>query len=433
MLCILYMAKVLYAPKKFILAESVVSLSIGLSIVYAFLLLSNSSKIGLFTGDESLYYGSVFSLMDGNVDGINHPLLAKTMWYVIVSMYYIVTGSDSFVIWRFGNVLFSIGTLLYFYTSARLFFSPFTSFIAVLLLALDPMFFSFSHIMQPDIPMVFFFVGSLYYFLRFIKEKESKSFYLSGLFLGFSLATKMSPLFVLPFISIAICLLYKRRKVLWYYPFFPIAGFTLGNILFFVKSSGFNFFQYVYALFSSQLQSPLSPVGHLLSPSWSWFTIPQILTLYRIVEEGNVETIVAFQNPLFFVTTLPILLFSFYRIIAKKIREKDVKNNITIIIVYITAIYLPLFFNLHATYYYYILPLIPLSILLFLHAIMQIRMGRYILNVVLILSTVIFVLYYPLLVGKEVPKSYEMTLFSYSRYHFPEVNKLFCQACSPRR
>jgi 4-amino-4-deoxy-L-arabinose transferase-like glycosyltransferase len=393
---------------------------------------------GLFIGDESNYISSIYSLTQGRLDTLNHPLLAKTIWYVFVDSNFLITGGDNYFYWRIGTILFSLGSLIVFYRISRLFFSNYIALFGVVLLAIDPMFFSLSRIVMPDIPMIFFFLLSFYYILRFQERRENVFFYCSGIMLGLCLATKLSPLIIIAPLSILISSLVLRKEkktyylriVLLYIISFGI-GYLFGNLIFFTKKSDYNFFTYTIALVQSQLSLPINPSGYLTSPPWSWFTIPQILTLFRVLHKNTVETVVGFENPVLFLLTIPTIIISTVLLVRKKL-----KNKILVVttLLFFIVIYLTFFLPLHATYYYYILPLIPLTILLLLEVVTHFKKYTVALSVcILLVSIGVFVFYYPLLIGKEVSRKYENTLFSYSQFHFPDKSSVFCQLCSPHK
>ena len=158
--------------------------------IYSVLLLVNINQIYLFIGDEPTYASSVTSLINGVIDRNNHPLLAKSIWAFFVFLFQAITGNDKAVFWRLGTVIFSVGTLALFFKISRLFFPKTASFIALVILALDPMYFSFSRLVQLDIIMLFFSLFSLYYLLLYFKDFRTKNIYLTGLFLGLSIAAK---------------------------------------------------------------------------------------------------------------------------------------------------------------------------------------------------------------------------------------------------
>ena len=405
--------------------------------IYLFILLVNINKIYLFIGDESTYASTVNSLINGVVDRNNHPLLAKSIWTFFVFIFQGLTGIDKPLFWRTGTILFSVSTLFVFYKIARLFFSKSISLIAGALLALDPMYFAFSRLLQLDIIMLFFSLGSLYYLLLYFQKFTKKYIYLTGLLLGLSLATKMSSLIMLPVIVYLIIIYHLKEKNLkliipttYGFLVFTLGGYVLGNVLFLILPTSINLFEYTRSLISSQLNSQIIEGNYLISPAWSWFTVPQILMLYRVEFANNISSIVAFQNPLLFASTIISVFLSFILILKNKMKNI---LSFKIILFYFLAHFLPWFSSIHPTYYYYIIPLLPVSILMLVNLIVQTAKPKYFLYFFLGFSLLIFVLSYPLLTGLSVSRRYEHGLMSYSQYQFPPKNSLFCQNCSPRK
>lgn len=406
-----------------------------LLLIYAILLLVNINEIYIFIGDEPTYGSSVTSLINGVIDRNNHPLLAKSIWAFFVFLFQVTTGTDKAIFWRLGTVILSVGTLFLFYKISRLFFPRATSFIAMGILALDPMYFSFSRLLQLDIIMLFFSLFSLYYLLQYFRKFATKHLLLAGLLLGLSISVKMSS--ILMILAIVYMIIFHPPKNINYSFIFKIlsgfivsviGGYFLGNILFFILPTQINIFSYTQSLIVSQLNNEVVGIGYMQSPAWSWFTIPQILPLYRVEFENFVTTIVSFQNPLFFISTLVSVLLTFILILKGKIKNL---LSYKIILLYFLAHYVPWLSSFHATYYYYIIPLLPVIILMLINLIHLTKNPKRYLYLFFGFSILIFGIYYPLLVGLNISKSYETKLKSYSQYHFPSKNTLLCQNCSP--
>lgn len=406
-------------------------------LFYFLLLIISNNSIYLFIGDERIYNNSVFALSSGFIDSNNHPLLAKTIWFFTSTFFGILTGSADAIYVRAGTILFSLLTLVVLYKIARFFFTEKIAFVVAFLVAIDPMYFVFSRILALEIIIIFFSLTSLYLFLLFSYAKRADSLYmnLAGVFLGLSLAVKMSTLFV--GFSYLLIITYKLKKekisklinYLLSFLLFVITGFTVGNFIFFFKKSPVNFFVYTLDLFVSQLNMEIAVTNYLSSTPWSWFTVPQILTLFRLDYGETVQTIATFQNPLIFaLSIISFLAFTFF-LIKRKLKKQAFH---LIILLYISSAYLFWFFSLHTTYYYYILIFSPLLTLLAVGLIAKTKFQKQLMIALVSISVVIFTLYFPILVGLKVPKSYEKLLFSYSSYQYPPKDSLFCQLCSPR-
>ncbi|HVZ11786.1 MAG TPA: glycosyltransferase family 39 protein [Patescibacteria group bacterium] len=410
-------------------------------VFYFSLLFNHADSPYLMIADEASYSQSVNSLFSGEVGNNNHPLLAKTVWYFVVSFFYILTGADHAFYWRVGTMLFSLGCLVVFYKISRIFFSRIISFVSMLLLAFDPMFFAFSRIVMLDIPALFFLLIFVYFYLKFIRDRRIKYLFISAAALGLSLATK---LFALPLIIVIPALIILRYK-----DFFSnfkntinsilkfegllTSFYILGNFIYFFKRSSQNFLMYTYAQIATEpeFKALIKSAADSTSPAVSWFTTPQIMIIYRNLSKNFVETVVAFQNPIFFAATLIVMVFAIYSLIFKK---KGFNILHLQIITVFFSMYLPWFLPIRPTYYYYILPLIPLPIILVIQTISQIKdyKNKFIFAL-LFLNIAIFATYYPFLIGQSVQYNYERHAMSYSVYKFPERNSVTCQLCSPLR
>ena len=423
---------------KLIIKRNLLSIIIVLFLLYLFLLAYNINSIGLLVGDEKVYRSSVFSLLDGKIDNNNHPLLAKTIWYYFVYIFSGITGIYKPIFYRLGTILFSIGSLLVFYKIARVFFSKTISFLCVILLAIDPMFFTFSRLLQLDIPALFFLLSSIYYYLKYLDGKKLKLFYVSGIFLGLSLAAKLSAVLLIPLFPLLFMIFNQGKnlklreiaKINFLFLTFLSLAFTIGNGIFFFKKTSIGFAEFIYRLFNSQIGGLINLSGYLHSPAWTWFTIPQILTLYRVPQGESVMSIIAFANPLITIFTLISLVASMIFILRKGILKQKKQSFLVMVF---SLLYLPWFFNLHATFYYYIIPLIPMAIIMFLLLIRKTKIKLQLLASTILVSIIIFAIYYPLLVGIKVPRSYDVRLYSFSLYRFNNTDTIFCQQCYPRK
>ena len=403
--------------------------------LYLIVLMININKIYLFVGDERIYSASVVAFMDGRIGSNNHPLLAKTVWYIFHTFFGVIFGTDKAFFWRAGTIVFSLATIAVFYKIAQRFIKEEQAMAASIILALDPMFFVFSRTLHLDVIYLFFTLLGLYFFLSFLNKMRTKFLICTGLALGLSLASKFISLPLILFTLISLLVLQRNAltkflKSAVYFLTSVVVSFVGGNFLFFFKENyDVSFIRYVYELFKSQLTMQLNAENFLYSPPLSFFSIPQILTLFRVEYRDAVEVIAAFQNPIFLLTSLVSFIFVTYTLLSRK-EEKN--KELTVILAFFIFQYVPWFLGIHTTYYFYIIPLIPLCILATFFWISKFKKEKLIANFILVASVTIFVLYFPILVGLKIPKPYERHLFKYSLYQYPPKDSLFCQRCSPR-
>lgn len=411
------------------------NLAVVLLFSYAILLFININSVQLFVSDEPMYSNSVYSVIDGKFNSLYHPFLATTIWAFFVYSSHLIFAIDEPVFWRIGTILFSLGTIIIFYKIANLFFSKKVSLLACVILALDPMYFVFSRLVQLDVIALFFTLSALYYLILYSQKPKLKKMINAGLLGGFSLAVKMSALAPLISIPILIILLtFKKKKihkslltVLLYY-FLLFLGFFTGNLIFFFIHPPMNFFQFIIFLIKSQLDMPKIDLKFHQSPAWSWFIIPQILSLMRLKQKENVISFFVLQNPFLFASALISLITNIFLTVKNRLK----RIPWIIILFFFFGLYLPWFLNLRSTYYYYIIPLTPLIILFLFRCIEQIKPKRIIYSFLLTASIIIFIACFPFLTGIKVNKLYDRLLFSFSLYKFSPKDTLFCQKCFPR-
>jgi|SRR3989344_5055860 len=410
-----------------------------LLFLYVALLLVNINYVPTVIGDENTYSSSIWSLIDGRVNANNHPLLAKTIWLFFVFIGNGFFGSNAPLFWRVGTIILSAGTLVVFYNIAQNFFSSAVSLIATIFLAIDPMYFAFGRLIHLEIPALFFLLMSLYFFLEFDKKQKFKFLVFSSLFLGLSLAAKLMALGVFSLL-LAYLLVIKfktkydlRTAIKNSLAFFAltISSFVLGNIVFFFKDSGgTNFLSYTFDLIRTQTFAGLESANFQNSTAWSWFAVPQIISLYRLNFQDRVESIIAFQNPIFFALTLTSFFYLSFFIFNNFSKNKP----LMIVLMYFIGLYFFWFLGLHGTYYYYIVPILPFSILMATFLITKIsKYPEKILIKMLPASILVFAFVYPLLAGINIPKKYDLLVYKYSLIKYPEINTLFCQNCFPRK
>lgn len=395
-------------------------------VIYFVLSLVNINRQRLFVADESAYGDSITAFIHKTVDLNNHPLLAKSIVAAIVIVGQILFAYDFPVFWRLPVIIASLVCLYTLFRICRLRYSRQLSWLAVVLVALDPMYFGYSRTLNLDIFSLMFALLSLYFTLRYFQSNRFSASFWSVVCIGLSLACKLNLLF-LAFIQ---PLLVRRRFILSY--FLIAMAFVIGNLLFFIFPHNISFLTYFRYMIFSQLNITLANVAKTqFSSVLSWFAMPQILTMYRTVGlDHKVTALVVFQNPLMFVFNIPVLLISFFLLVKKSVNQDN--RYLAVVFIYLTGQLLPLCLNLRPGYYYYMIQLIPLIVILFIELLHRMKINYLLTYMACVITVAVFVLYYPLLVGIPISKKYEAVLFSYSRYRYPPVNTLFCQFCSPR-
>ncbi len=88
--------------------------------------------------------------------------------------------------------------VIFIYLITKEIFGNFSSKIATLLLILNPFYLKFSTISSTDIPSASFLILATYLFILYLKKREGKFLFLSGVALGFSYMIRYTALTVLP-------------------------------------------------------------------------------------------------------------------------------------------------------------------------------------------------------------------------------------------
>jgi len=115
-----------------------------------------------------------------------HPPLYK----ILVFFSLILFGINEFAA-RLPSVFFSIIGLFFTYLIGKeISGKKFIGFLSVIFLGLSPVYYQFSRICTPDIPVAVMVTISMFFLLRYFKHKKRKDCILFGLFFGLSLLTK---------------------------------------------------------------------------------------------------------------------------------------------------------------------------------------------------------------------------------------------------
>ena len=120
------------------------------------------------------------------------------MW--LISLAYQVFGVNNFSSRFFSAVFGTLSLVLVFYLGKTL-YNRYVGFMSALVLGTFTTFYVFARLAMTDIPLVFFILGSLYFFV--LSEKTEKPYRyaaLSGLFFGLALMTKQIEALLIPLI-----------------------------------------------------------------------------------------------------------------------------------------------------------------------------------------------------------------------------------------
>jgi 4-amino-4-deoxy-L-arabinose transferase-like glycosyltransferase len=380
----------------------------------------------LFIGDEILYTTSITSLIYNNVDTLNSPPFAKYLVASFVKTLWILTTIDKPIYWRLPIILFSLASLLVFYHISKLLLPKPFAILAVFTLAIDPLYFGFSRILNLEMPSLCLFLFSLYYFLKYKNEKKVRHILCSSFFLGLSFASKIHPLITFSSFILIESLSTLGLKKTFIVAITMLLGFTFGNAPFFyLNHSSKNFPSYISEMAQTFLTGKSAPGTWQTSPSVSWFTIPQYSKLYKVQKGSHTKTVFLTQNPLTMLLLLPCLGFAL-------IYFRKMTTNMKIVIFAFLTIYAIYFIDIRNTYYHYVVHLLPLIILIELSVIVKLKSQIFTTKPIyawISLCLLFFTIFYPLTTATSLPNK---TIKLYEKFHLLKQNTrdtAFCNKC----
>lgn len=374
----------------------------------------DTSYYGGMFFDEIYHSRTAYEIMHGmNVYENTHPYLGKLL---------IIPGIKLFDMtpfgWRFTNVIFAalfIGMMYYF--ALLLFRKRLFAFLAAFLLT-----YSFMHLTQSRIGLIdtfgVFFVFVSYYFLyRFIKRQKLSLLLWSGLFFGLASAVKWSAVFAsLGFVMIAVYLLITR------YPLekrFSGYKLLLYGILSYGVVAGV---VYILSFFDIYLQTgsvqkiieyqqgmydyhtKLVGTHAYSSQWWSWPINFRPMCYRREITGTLFKSITVFGNPAIFWAGTAAVLYLIYVSIKRKTLESS------FILLAFSGLYLPYIFVgrlMFIYHFYYAVPFMMLAIIYALRDLMKyFSQHRTFYFIYFAVVAVLFLVFYPVLSGYEVPKVY---------------------------
>ncbi len=151
--------------------------------------------------NEALYAESVREMLELNsyiIPYYNYePRLHKpplTYWSIILSTK--VFGLNEFGI-RFPMFIFALLSLFFTYKIATLIFNKTVAYFSFLALSFSPMFIGNARYTAPEMPLLFFFTASLYFFLKGYITNKHIYFILFYIFVGLTVITKGYPFYII--------------------------------------------------------------------------------------------------------------------------------------------------------------------------------------------------------------------------------------------
>ena len=373
-----------------------------------------------------------------------HPPLGK----LLISLGILIFGMNPFG-WRIIGTLFgaAMAPVMYMF-GKKLFIGRFYGFCSAFLIMFDFMHFGLSRIATIDIYATFFIILMYYYMIDYYMNKSYcldfrqslRPLFLCGLFFGLGVASKWIGLYAGGGLALLFFLAkyseyrdYRKaldctdKKASWpdsfiplyvsktfkysilFFIIIPLAIYMLSYIPY-VTTPGYGFLD----IFSNQAgmlkyhsKDVLNATHPYSSRFWEWpFMRRPLLTYYGTdLPEGMSSSMTIMGNPAIWWFGIPALAASF--IIAVRKRDK----KMTVIFTAIAFQYLPWFGITRIVFIYHFFSSVPFMILSIVYIIKNLLESsrsqmKYVIFGYLTLVLVLFILFYPVLSGLEVPRSY---------------------------
>jgi dolichol-phosphate mannosyltransferase len=155
----------------------------------------------------------------------DHPPMVA---WVIGAGYFLLGKSELGV--RSGGLLLTLFSTWLLYALGKLWFGRKAGLWAALLFQLIPLFFVYGVLITPDVPLVFFWLLTLYLFSLAVHKNQSWTWYLAGAALGLCLLSKYTAIFLIP--SVLLLLLVHRRYRPWLMKKEPYLALVIALIVF---------------------------------------------------------------------------------------------------------------------------------------------------------------------------------------------------------
>lgn len=378
---------------------------------------------------NSMYFDEIYFARTAfeHIHGIEpyentHPPLGKLIMAVGIKLF----GMTPFG-WRFCCAMFGILLIILMYLMGKLLFGQikygiFTS----LLTGFDFMTFAQSRIGTVDIMAVTFIVAMYYFMFRFFVSDNDKSLRylaLSGISFGFGASVKW--LCIYSGLGLAVIFFYKLYKewkshrpvfikyISWgtiCFVLIPVVIYLMTFIPFMMLPGEGHDFASVLKLQEHMYQYHKSAKGsHPFASSWwQWPIILKPMWFYmgQDLPPSKAESIVSMGNPLIWWIGSLSVIYLLYLIFIKRMT--------TLIIIFILVAfasnYLPWMLVPRETYIYHFFASVPFLILSVLYVIQHIKIEKisppYITLAYISCVVGLFVLFYPILSGMTIDKSY---------------------------
>ncbi len=379
--------------------------------------------------DEIYYVTSAYQLVNSMfpIYVREHPPLVVNLIALSIKKF----GMNSYS-WRLPAFISGILLIILVYIFAKqIFNSTLLASIAALLISFDFMHFVFSRIMGLESILTVFSTATLFFLYRYFRYSFNhdyrmalNSLLVASYFLGLALASKWSALFMfIVSIVLIICMELKisnklgaiRSRLLVYLviiSILPVSIYSLSYIPEFIISKQINFYQFVieqvFYAWHFQNDTIVHAKPHFYSSAWwSWPILKTPYAIYRSndILHGLSTSIVLMGNPAIWWLGIGSCLILLVNCLVKRDRVSF------FILISIASMYLPYAFFKRYTFVYYFYFVTPLIILAIVRSIELLanyskRLIYFLTAVYIVYVISLFILFYPILVGETVSRSY---------------------------
>ena len=385
--------------------------------------------------DEIYYASSAYQYLNGKNPYVDvHPPLGM----LLIAIGLMLFGVSPFG-WRFIPNLAGIALVPVMYAlSKKIFKNRKLAIAATILIMTEFMHFTISRLAFLEPILTLFIVAEYYYLYCYIETRLNGNKFAfrylccCAFFLGLAMATKLNALFTVPAIIIWLvyCELFKYKlsikeliKTIFYmlliFSIIPFAIYMLSYIPYARSQHATNIFAFVVDrfIYMFNFQVGLVNATHpYASRWWSWPLLKTPMSIYYWQDSiGKLSTsIVLMGNPALYWASIPAVIILIYNWIRKP------NYVIAFILIALFAQYLPYAGIKRLSFIYYFYPVTPFLILSVVYVLKlafeaKKKIYGYIGYCYLAICILLFILYFPVLAGLVIPRSYTVDVLWLSK------------------
>lgn len=391
--------------------------------------------------DEIYYVSSAYQYLNNLTPYVDvHPPLGM----LLIAIGLLLFGISPFA-WRLIPNIFGILLIPLMYKFSKLLFNNNkTAIITAVLVMTEFMHFTISRLAFLESILTLFIVCEYYFLYKYILsrqngesfKKSQRHLYLTGIFLGLAMATKLNALFSIPAILFWLVyyelIKYKTNtknilltaiKLMVIFVIIPFSIYILSYIPYAISQHASNLFSFVLNRFNHmyEYQTGLINATHpYASPWWSWPLLKTPMSIYYWQDSiGKVSRSIALiGNPAIFWIFIP----AFIILLIKSLFRPNVITSF--ILVAILAQYIPyaLVHRISFIYYFYpVTPFIILAISYLLNYLIEKKNKLFLMIVYLyvLVNILLFALYFPVLSGLPIARNFTVNyLWIFKTWNF---------------